>query len=63
VLIALARALDTSTDALLVGGQRRSAASLDAELAAIVEQLAGLPEAQQRQAAAILRGYVSAMPE
>jgi hypothetical protein len=52
-----------STDALLVGGQRRSPASLNAELAAIVEQLAGMSEAQRRQAAAILRGYVSAMPE
>ena len=63
VLIALAHALQTPVDSLLVASAQHAPPAVIAELTAVVGELASLSEAQQRQVAAIVRGYLSAMPE
>jgi transcriptional regulator with XRE-family HTH domain len=65
ILVAIARALDVPIDTLIVppeaaGGEH---APLRAELAAVVDALPPLSQAHQRQVAALLRGYLSAMPD
>ncbi len=62
VLIGLARAFHTSVDSLLAPALRQAQSPLVTELSLVVGELAQLPEAQQRHAAAILRGYVSGLP-
>jgi transcriptional regulator with XRE-family HTH domain len=63
VLVALARALETPVDVLLMPSSQHAPALLVAELTAVITELAALPQAQQRQVAAIVRAYLSAMPE
>lgn len=63
VLVALAHALDTPVDALLIASAQHAPPPLGAELTAAITELAALPASQQRQVAAIVRAYVSAMPE
>ena len=64
VLVALARALDVPIDTLIVAPERSAeTAQLSAELSAVVESLAPLSPAQQRQVAAILRGYLATLSE
>jgi transcriptional regulator with XRE-family HTH domain len=65
ILVAIARALDVPIDTLITaeetgGGDR---ASLTTELSAVVDALVPLSQEHQRQVAAVLRGYLSAMPE
>src|SRR6266536_1118264 len=63
VLVALARELETPVDALLMASAQHTPPPLVAELTAVMTELAALPQAQQRQVAAIVRAYLSAMPE
>ena len=59
VLVGLARALGVPADSLLVGTLRSAVSPLNAELASAVALLAPLSPQQQRQVAAILRGYLA----
>lgn len=61
VLVALARALQTPMDLLLV--EPVAAPALGAELTGAIAALGQLAPAQQRQVAALLRAYMSALPE
>lgn len=61
VLVALARALDVPIDELINGPAGREA-SYVLELTAVLPEVARLTEAQQRQVAAILRGYLDTVP-
>src|SRR5689334_18246305 len=66
VLVALARALDVPVDRLIVAAETPADAThvqLVTELEVVVDALAPLSTAHQRQVAAILRGYLSALPE
>ena len=63
VLIALARALHTSVDSLLAVPYQQTESALILELAAVVAELPQLPESYQRHVAAILRAYISALPD
>jgi transcriptional regulator with XRE-family HTH domain len=65
ILVAIARAFDVSTDTLIVAPEPEGDdhAPLTAELSAAVDALSPLSQAHQRQVAAVLRGYLSAMPE
>jgi transcriptional regulator with XRE-family HTH domain len=65
ILVAIARALDVATDTLLIAPEAEGAgqAPLTAELSAAVNALSPLSQAHQRQIAAVLRGYLSTMPE
>ncbi len=63
VLVALARALQTSVDSLLVTPHEQTQSAVVLELAVVYAELAQLPPAQQRQIAAILRAYLSALPD
>jgi transcriptional regulator with XRE-family HTH domain len=63
VPVALARALDTPVDTLLVAPRGHDSSALVLELSAILGEVAKLSPAQQRQVAAIMRAYVSALPE
>lgn len=62
VLVGIARALHTSVDSLLAPAQPQRA-PIALELAAVVAELDALPEAHQRHIAAILRAYLTALPE
>jgi hypothetical protein len=57
--------LDVQVDTLLVAPEAAGGdhAQLVAELSAVVDALNPLSEAHQRQVAALLRGYLVAMPE
>src|SRR5438309_1833300 len=59
VLVALARALDTTIDSLLAAPYQRSHPPMIPELAAVMTEVAELPEAHQHQVAAILRAYLT----
>ncbi len=61
VLVALARALNVPIDAL-VGGPADLESGYVLELTAVLPEVARLTEAQQRQVAAILRGYLDTLP-
>lgn len=61
VLVALSRALQVSTDHLLV--EPVASPALSAELTGAVAALAELAPAQQRQVAALLMAYVATLPE
>jgi transcriptional regulator with XRE-family HTH domain len=63
ILVALARALETPVDALLIASAQHAPPPLVAELGAVMTELGALPPLQQRQVAAIVRAYLSAMPE
>jgi transcriptional regulator with XRE-family HTH domain len=63
VLVALARALETPVDALLMASAQHIPPALIAELTAAITELATLPQAQQRHVAAIVRAYLAALPE
>src|SRR5262245_27484976 len=62
VLVALARALATPVDALLIASAQHAPPPLVAELGAVMTELGKLPPSQQRQVAAIVRAYVTTMP-
>lgn len=62
VLIGLARAFQTPVDALLAIPYPYQPTTLQPELVRVVADLAKLGEVQQRQAAAILRAYISTIP-
>lgn len=61
VLVALARALNVPTDALVSGFQALELGYVP-ELIAVLPEVARLPEALQRQVASILRGYLDTLP-
>jgi transcriptional regulator with XRE-family HTH domain len=65
ILVAIARALEVTTDSLIVAPAKVDDPHppLVTELAAVVDALAPLSPAHQHHVAAILRGYVSALPE
>jgi transcriptional regulator with XRE-family HTH domain len=58
VLVALAWALATSVDTLLMAPPQREPASLVSELDIVFPELARLSEADQRRVAALLRTYI-----
>jgi transcriptional regulator with XRE-family HTH domain len=62
VLVGIARALHTSVDSLLVPLQQQPPA-VALELASVIAELDQLPEAYQRHVAALLRAYLTALPE
>jgi transcriptional regulator with XRE-family HTH domain len=62
VLVALADALNTPVDALLVKKHQHATPTIP-ELTALAEQLGLLSEAHQRQVAAILRAYLASIPK
>lgn len=64
VLIALARALDSSVDALLVDSPRLPDLdpALAPEMIAALGRISRLSSAQQRQVAALLETYASTLP-
>lgn len=62
VLIALARALNTSVDSLLAAPYQPSESLLTLELATIIAELPQLPDVYQRHVASILRAYMSTLP-
>jgi transcriptional regulator with XRE-family HTH domain len=62
VLVALATALAVTPDDLLAIPPQQTGSALVTELSAVVNELASLSPAHQRQVAALLRGYVSAQP-
>ena len=61
ILVAIANARESTVDALVVRPESMSTDPLPlvAELAAVVDALAPLPQAHQQRVAAILRGYLS----
>jgi transcriptional regulator with XRE-family HTH domain len=65
ILVALANALESTVDALVVrpATAADAQAQLVAELAAAVDALTPLSPAHQQHVAAILRGYLSAIPD
>jgi transcriptional regulator with XRE-family HTH domain len=68
VLVAIARALEVPVDQLIVASNAAGAGDGDqnqlvAELSVVVSALAPLSPTHQRQVAAILRGYLSILPE
>ncbi|HEX6292940.1 MAG TPA: helix-turn-helix transcriptional regulator [Herpetosiphonaceae bacterium] len=63
VLVALARALQTSVDSLVVPPQDQPPSATVLELSVVYAELAQLPSVQQRQVAAILRAYLSTVAE
>jgi transcriptional regulator with XRE-family HTH domain len=63
VLIALARALDIPVDSLLATPYQQVTSDLAPELVAAIAGLASLQQPQQQHVAALLRTYVSALPE
>ena len=62
VLVAIATALEISADTLLSSGQR-SAETFIPQLSALLPAVAALPDAPQRQIAAIIQGYLSVADE
>lgn len=60
VLVALARALSVPVDALIADRQRDQPSDLVPELTSLIAELGNVSEAEQRQLATILRGYLSA---
>lgn len=62
VLVGIARALHTSVDSLLAPSQPQGS-PIALELAAVVAELDQLSESHQRHIAAILRAYLTALPE
>lgn len=60
VILAIASALDVRIDDLLT---TRNETEYDVELEAAMQQLVKYPQAKQKQAAAILRGYLSSLEE
>jgi transcriptional regulator with XRE-family HTH domain len=63
VLVALARALEVPVDSLLHPSLRQAPTALTPELVEVLADLARLSPAMQQQVAAILRGYLSTLPE
>jgi len=63
VLVALARALQSPVDALLVAEDHQHQPVFIAELTAAVQGLADLAPAHQRQLAAIVQAYLATMPD
>jgi transcriptional regulator with XRE-family HTH domain len=63
VLVALARALGVSVDVILHPSLRHVPPTLSPELVEVLVDLARLAPALQQQVAAILRGYLSTLPE
>src|SRR6266705_537249 len=65
ILVALANALESTVDALVLrpASATTDPAPLVAELAAVVDSLGSLSPAHQRRVAAILRGYLSVAPD
>lgn len=63
VLVALAHSLNIPCDTLLSPQYRYSAPELEPSLAAMLTELAKLPNVYQRQVAALLRAYISSIPE
>lgn len=63
VLVALARALEVPVDFLLHSSLRQVPIELTPELVEVLADLALLAPALQQQVAAILRGYLSTLPE
>lgn len=61
VLVALATALETSVSNLLIGQVATEQKDV-ASLRALLDKLAELPKEYQEQVAAILRAYISTMP-
>ncbi len=59
VLVALAGALATSVDTLLIAPPQREPASLVSELDIVFPELARLSEADQRRVAALLKTYIA----
>lgn len=62
VLLALARALGTSVDALLLPPEGYRTPGLALEVAVVVEEVKRRPLTQQQQIAAILRTVLAALP-
>jgi transcriptional regulator with XRE-family HTH domain len=63
VLVNLARGLDISVDALLIDPPQQAQSVLVAELSATLTDIAPLSKTHQRQIAAMLRGYLSVIPD
>ncbi len=63
MLVALARSLAVPVGAALVAEAQSVRSELVAELESTVMRLSHLSAAQQKQVAAILQGYLSALPE
>lgn len=63
VLVALARALEVPVDSLLHPSLQQIPNVLTPELVEVLADLARLAPAMQQQVAAILRGYLSTLPE
>src|SRR5262249_20989512 len=65
ILVAIARALEVPIDQLIVAAEApdRDQTQLVAELSAVIDALGPLPPMHQRRVAAILRGYLSVVPE
>ena len=63
VLVALARALQSPVDALLVAEDSQHQPVFIAELTAAVQRLADLSPAHQRQLAAIVQAYLATMAD
>jgi transcriptional regulator with XRE-family HTH domain len=63
VLVALAHALDVPVDSLIATPYQHSALGAVAELTAAMAALTALSAAHQRQVAALVRAYVSSMPD
>ena len=63
VLVALARALQSPVDALLVAEDHQNQPVFIAELTAAMQGMADLSPAHQRQLAAIVQSYLATMPD
>lgn len=63
VLVALAQSLGVPVDSLLIVDAQSVRPELIAELVSAVARLPHLSAAHQKQIAAILQGYLSALPE
>lgn len=63
VLVALARALEVPVDALLHSSLRQSPSAFSPELVAAIAELAHLDVNSQKQVAAVLRAYITTLPE
>lgn len=63
VLVAIAQALSVPTDHLLQSAYRQDLPEVTPELAETMAELSALPPAQQRQVLALLRAYLSTLPQ
>ncbi|NTV62023.1 MAG: helix-turn-helix transcriptional regulator [Oscillochloris sp.] len=65
VVVALAHALGVRIDTLVISSTPPAEEKplLAGELGAVIDVISSLSQSHQRQVAAILRGYLSAMPE